>query len=520
MINNTTYRFLVEKLGDSDPEKFVGNEGEVFYDPNNPILKLSNGTTPGGVSVGGGGEGGVETDPVFSASVAFGITSTDTSNWDTAYGWGDHADAGYLTSFDETDPAFIASIAAGIGSTNIDNWNTAYGWGDHSVVGYATETYVTNAISALNLPEDISDLSDTTNLLPSNSRGRQIVIDGSRTASYVENGTVDRPFKTFSAAISSAVADGGNNYTFLILGSTISENVDFSGTPFEFITVATPDRAVISGTFSITNNSNLKQLVVRNIEFGGAVTITGDGTANQLNNTGFYNASFSSTLNITAINSLAFYQVAVFGVSTFTNINYVYINGAQFTADWTLRADNTGTYPVPSNGVAPAIVIAFDYIANNVFFVKGGTATMVFQPHMSRMGLGAGNYTIPSGFQVFPHSSVLRGTWTNSGTLTFRNSSHDNAIAGTAPTYTGTIGGSSVRVGVSTVTSTDVSNWNTVYGWGDHNTAGYLEPNTEATPATPTSTGTKGEVRYDTTHAYICVATNVWIRAGIETSWS
>jgi hypothetical protein len=101
MITNTTYRFLVEKLGDSNPTQFVGNEGEVFYDPNNPILKLSNGTTPGGVSVGGeGGSGGIteETDPVFSASVAFGITSTDTSNWDTAYGWGDHSAVGYQTA--------------------------------------------------------------------------------------------------------------------------------------------------------------------------------------------------------------------------------------------------------------------------------------------------------------------------------------------------------------------------------------------------------------------------------------
>jgi hypothetical protein len=142
MINNTTYRFLVEKLGDSDPTKFVGNEGEVFYDPNSPILKLSNGTTPGGVSVGGEGGGGIteETDPVFSASIAFGITSSDTSNWDSAYGWGDHSAAGYLTSFEETDPVFSASDAAGISSSDISNWDTAYGWGDHSVVGYQTAT--------------------------------------------------------------------------------------------------------------------------------------------------------------------------------------------------------------------------------------------------------------------------------------------------------------------------------------------------------------------------------------------
>lgn len=39
-----------------------------------------------------------ETDPVYSASPAAGITSTKISNWDTAYGWGNHASAGYLTT--------------------------------------------------------------------------------------------------------------------------------------------------------------------------------------------------------------------------------------------------------------------------------------------------------------------------------------------------------------------------------------------------------------------------------------
>lgn len=32
-----------------------------------------------------------ETDPVFSASEAHSINSTDTSNWNTAFGWGNHA---------------------------------------------------------------------------------------------------------------------------------------------------------------------------------------------------------------------------------------------------------------------------------------------------------------------------------------------------------------------------------------------------------------------------------------------
>lgn len=37
-----------------------------------------------------------ETDPLFSASPAFGITTPTISNWNTAFGWGNHAIAGYL----------------------------------------------------------------------------------------------------------------------------------------------------------------------------------------------------------------------------------------------------------------------------------------------------------------------------------------------------------------------------------------------------------------------------------------
>lgn len=79
-----------------------------------------------------------ETDPVFTASAAAGILSSDITNWNTAYGWGNHASAGYLTSFSETDPVFSASAAAGISTGDISNWNTAYGWGDHSTFGYLT----------------------------------------------------------------------------------------------------------------------------------------------------------------------------------------------------------------------------------------------------------------------------------------------------------------------------------------------------------------------------------------------
>lgn len=51
------------------------------------------------------------------------MTGYNKSNWDTAFGWGNHATAGYLTS--ESDPT-VPSHVKNITSGNITNWNSAY----------------------------------------------------------------------------------------------------------------------------------------------------------------------------------------------------------------------------------------------------------------------------------------------------------------------------------------------------------------------------------------------------------
>ena len=48
-IQNTTFRVYVEKLGASEATDFIGNEGDLFYDPNETELRLSDGATPGGI---------------------------------------------------------------------------------------------------------------------------------------------------------------------------------------------------------------------------------------------------------------------------------------------------------------------------------------------------------------------------------------------------------------------------------------------------------------------------------------
>ena len=158
------------------------------------------------------------------------FSSTKISNWDTAYGWGNHASAGYLTShqdisgkadlsgdtftgpvsFTESGSTFkidphtagvdlhstgniaphyqtnftlyTGNIGSGTQRLSLDssgnlsvtgtlsasgynksNWDTAYGWGDHSTQNYATQTYVNNAVS--NLVDSSPSTLDTLNEL-------------------------------------------------------------------------------------------------------------------------------------------------------------------------------------------------------------------------------------------------------------------------------------------------------------------------------------------------------------------
>ena len=49
----------------------------------------------------------------------------------------------------ESDPVFLKSPSYLIGNTNISNWNTAYGWGNHKTAGYVpnTRTLTLNGLS-------------------------------------------------------------------------------------------------------------------------------------------------------------------------------------------------------------------------------------------------------------------------------------------------------------------------------------------------------------------------------------
>lgn len=71
----TTWRLFPEKLGGTDTSNFVGDAGEIFYDPASTTLRISDGSTPGGNLLLGSG-GGSEVDTLATVTARGSTTTT------------------------------------------------------------------------------------------------------------------------------------------------------------------------------------------------------------------------------------------------------------------------------------------------------------------------------------------------------------------------------------------------------------------------------------------------------------
>ena len=185
-----------------------------------------------------------ETDPVFSAHAAANVTNTKISNWDTAYSWGDHSIEGYLTS--ETSHADVVIdgdfISQGImlrGATagsyailtdNSANWNTAFGWGNHATQGYLTSATNNYADSlAFNISDGIltvgrNGLGDLTVDLD----GRYALVAGGQ--QDLDSVTTQGSTTTNSIEVGGLIVDGdltvtGTTTTVLSSNTRINENI-------------------------------------------------------------------------------------------------------------------------------------------------------------------------------------------------------------------------------------------------------------------------------------------------------
>lgn len=149
-----------------DATTFTVDFSAFLADANNYVDALSFNTTNGVLTVGRNGSladltvdldgrfltSYTETDPIFSASPAAGITPEQITNWDVAHSWGDHGTVGYLTSV----PAEYVTATEITNYSISPRFGSTIGMGNDSAViefqdsnAYTKATYWTNLDAVL-----------------------------------------------------------------------------------------------------------------------------------------------------------------------------------------------------------------------------------------------------------------------------------------------------------------------------------------------------------------------------------
>ena len=428
------------------------------------------------------------TDAMSTSHAANGITSTNISEWNTAYGWGNHATAGYLTSFTESDPIVKAingivksnglTISSAVGGTDYVVPNAAITGGTNTKISYDSKGLVTGGTSAILASADYVNQGTISTILHGNASGNpswgQIVnsdvdVSAGIDATKLSTGVVDNDEFNYLNGVTSGIQTQINskaNISGQVFTGAISAT-NLSGTNTGDVTLGTGSENYLSLTNQVLTASavNLSGTNVTGILAAGRFpALTGDitNTAGSLATTIANNAvTYDKLQNVSTMGRL------LGSSSTTTPVQEITLGSGLSISGTTLTATGTGG-TVTSVGLS---LPSFIEVSNSP--VTGS-------------GILTGTLASQTGNRVFASPDGA------SGAPTFRSLlSNDIPSLDWAKITTGkptTLAGYGITDAMSTshaangITSTNISEWNTAYGWGNHATAGYLTSFTESDP--------------------------------------
>lgn len=442
-----------------------------------------------------------ETDPVYGASPANGITNNHILNWNTAYGWGDHSTAGYLTSYDETDPVFGASAAYDIEDGDITHWNTAFGWGNHATAGYLTSYTETDPVYAVSAAAGITN-GNITNWNTAYGWGQSWSLSGNAATNPATHflGTTDnaglavRTNNSERMRISSSgnVGIGTSNPSqkldvqgnIIIAPSTGSTNFyEINANRGRLKFSSEPDNNhVIYNNFRNIDGEGLWDGIKMNVYAGLNVRVGDAGATSALfinsdGNVGIGTTAPTRRLDVAAGSSWISGMFSGNGGTdrvVLGNINDQATIGAHnndLTA-WTTLAVNTDGISTGGNvimGFGSKVGIGTANPDESAILDISSTTAGFLPPRMT----SAQRQSIASpatGLLVYQTDGTT-GLYSYNGTLW--NPVYQ-PITESDPVFSASAS--------SGITAGNIANWNTAYGWGDHASAGYLTDYTETDP--------------------------------------
>lgn len=261
-------------------------------------------------------------------------TNTSQSNWDTAYGWGNHADAGYLTT--ETDPTVPSHVKA-ITTADISNWDTAYSQRIQTFTTTGNSGAATFTGNTLNIPNyTLSGLGGV-------PLTRSITINGvtqNLSANRTWNITPDYSALSNQKHLKYDTATGkpvDSNITDITEGVEVDGIVNTSGVQLnDTTTTPQPNQITRNGDklkYTDTTGTTRDVMVGFTTEDDGDIEFTGDGTPTNPLSAIVGNKIPYKTID-TSVTEPDLAQLNAYGTDRvdFPNLDRIYfLNGAKWT---------------------------------------------------------------------------------------------------------------------------------------------------------------------------------------------
>ena len=341
----------------------------------------------------------------------------NTSNWDAAYSWGDHALAGYWVDV----PA------------DRTNWDTAYSWGDHAAAGYLTSYTETDTLLS------VTNRGNNTDQFISFSSGKGISMD---TAS-------NNPFEIYGSS---------NQKAYIVHAQN-----NGAGGAGDLVVIAKNGLHVYGGTSELAANLGFE------VVSGYSKLLYQGNTKLETTATGVDITGTLDTDVISVSSELRFNDGSNFvGISAPAGLSANYTltlpDNDGTGAGQVLSTDGSGNLSWVSTGAGDLVngtLAATIYRSSGEFRLIAGGAQST-RPHIHLKN------STTSDLEILGADGDSAGVTIDSrGTGTVKLK--DGGATKLETSDTGV-----TVLGVISADNGNSSDWNAAYGWGDHSSAGYL----------------------------------------------
>jgi len=175
----------------------------------------------------------------------------------------------YLTSFTEADPVFSASPAAGITSTKVTNWDTAYGWGNHASAGYLTTANASSTYQPISGMSSYLTTADASSTYLTTASASSTYQTQAGMSAYLTSATASSTYQT-QAGMSSYLTTANAASTYAPISTTVTLTGTQTVTGKTLTTVALFETRVAMGA----NDVNLSSGNYFTKTISGATTLT------------------------------------------------------------------------------------------------------------------------------------------------------------------------------------------------------------------------------------------------------